>query len=113
MSPADLVAIVANLFENAIHGAMASGEAKPCNKLRIYPKSFKLVIRIENTCKRRLNYPAGFPVEKYGVGISSVQQAVRAYDGELSLVAENGVFTSLVLLNCSDAQSNIRSVPNK
>ncbi|MDD3335494.1 MAG: GHKL domain-containing protein [Eubacteriales bacterium] len=97
--PAELVTIVANLLENAVHGAAASAAAEPFVRLRVYPKADKLVVRVENTCKNKLNYPEGFPAEKYSVGLLSVQQAVTAHDGELFLTAQNGIFTVLVLLN--------------
>lgn len=54
---------------------------------------------MENACRPQLDYPNGFPGEKYSVGLLSVQQTVEAREGELSLTAKNGVFTALALLN--------------
>ena len=97
--PDELVTVAANLFENAIHGAAASGAPAPYVTVRIHHKSDKLVIRVENACRPQLDYPDGFPSEKYGVGLLSVQQTVEAREGELSLTAKDGVFTALALLN--------------
>ena len=91
--------VAANLFENAIHGAAASGAPEPSVTVRIHRKSDKLVIRMENACRPQFDYPDGFPSEKYGVGLLSVQQTVEACEGELSLTAKDGVFTTLALLN--------------
>ena len=105
--------VAANLFENAIHGAAASGAPDPCVTVRIHHKSDKLVIRMENACRPQLDYPDGFPSEEYDypdgfpseeydVGLLSVQQTVEAREGELSLTAKDGVFTALALLNLSE-----------
>lgn len=97
--PDELVTVAANLFENAIRGAAASGAPEPSVTVRIHRKSDKLVIWMENACRPRLDYPEGFPTEKYGVGLLSVQRTVAAREGELSLTAKDGVFTALALLN--------------
>lgn len=97
--PTDIVAITANLFENAIHGAAASKRKDANILVRIHQKSDKLVIRFENSCDHRMKFPDGFPAEQFGVGLLSVQKAVDAYEGECVLTAEHGVFTALALLN--------------
>ena len=97
--PDELVTVAANLLENAINGAAASGAPEPYITVRIHRKSDKLVIRMENACRPQLEYPEGFPGEKYGVGLLSVQQTVETHEGELSLTAKDGVFTALALLN--------------
>lgn len=64
--PDELVTVAVNLFENAIHGAAVSGAPKPYVTARVHRKSDKLVIRMENACSPQLDYPDGFPSEKYG-----------------------------------------------
>lgn len=95
----DLVAIVANLFENAIHGAANSNIKSPFIKIRIFYKGEKLVIRIDNSCHKSLHYEEEMPAKKYGIGLSNVLNATEHYDGELSLTASDGIFKAMVLLN--------------
>lgn len=61
--------------------------------VRIHRKSDKLVIWVKNTCRPQLDYTDGFPSEKYGAGLLSVQQTAEAREGELSLTAKGDVFT--------------------
>lgn len=101
ISPTDLVAIVANLFENAIHGAAKSGAAMPTIHIRIFRKSKKLLIRMENTCAAKLRFPEAMPEEQYGVGIYSILKAAESYAGECAFTADGGIFTTLIMLNLS------------
>lgn len=94
-----LVAIVANLFENAIHGAADSKTKSPSITIRIFYKGEKLVIRIDNTCSKSLHYEDEMPEKKYGIGLSNVLAATKHYDGELSLTASDGIFRAIALLN--------------
>lgn len=101
IQPPDLVAIVANLFENAIHGAADSKKESPSITIRIFHKAEKLVIRIDNDCKEELQYEDEMPAENYGIGLSNVLASIKHYDGELSLTARDGIFKAMVLLNLS------------
>lgn len=65
----------------------------------IWCENDKLEIRTENACSPQLDYPKGFPDERYGVGLLSVLQTAGVREGELSLTAKDGVFTALALIN--------------
>ena len=105
LSSADLVAIVANMLENAIHGCGESGAEKPFLRLRIHEKSGKLVIRCENSCKPGLRFTGELPGQLRGIGISSIEDAAARYDGACDFSAEDGVFTCGVLLNMAAGQA--------
>lgn len=97
--PSDLVAIVANLFENAINGAEKSGAKEPVIRIRIFRKSDKLIINIKNSCITKLHYPDALPKEMYDVGIYSILKSIEGYEGESAFAANDGYFTAVILLN--------------
>ena len=76
-----------------------SGTSEPYVTVRIHRKSDKLVIWVKNTCRPQLDYTDGFPSEKYGAGLLSVQQTAEAREGELSLTAKGDVFTAPAPVN--------------
>ena len=98
VKPSDFVAIVANLFENAIHGAALSGKDTPYVSVKVFHKSEKLVVRIENDCLEDMNFDE-MPVEQYGIGLLSVFDTIKEYEGEMFLTAKEGSFKAIVLLN--------------
>lgn len=103
ISDPDLVAIVANLYENAIHGAEASGCENPEIGVTIHPKGGRLVVYVKNSCAPKLVFDGAFPPELQGIGISSVLATAARYGGECDFSAAEGVFTAVVLLECPPA----------
>ncbi len=100
----DLVAILANLFENAIHGCIHSGETEREICLCIMRKGHKLVIRCKNTCAPDVRFSRGMPLsgDGIGVGASSILKTAACYDGETDFKVENGFFIARILLNLPD-----------
>lgn len=96
----DLVTILANLFENAIHGCTASGKQGQSIEVQIRRKINKLVIKICNTCADNVKITDGLPRSKSGegVGISSVLHSVKSYNGDIDFKTEHGVFICRILL---------------
>ena len=93
VSPQDLVIVIANLFENAIHAT-----AKQKNKhIDIYIKDSaqRLLIKVENPCRANLSFDESL----YGVGIRSVISTANKYEGMYDFTAEDGVFSAKVSLN--------------
>ena len=93
--PQDLVIVIANLFENAIH---ATAKLKPKNKhIDIYIKDSaqRLLIKVENPCRANL----AFDETLYGVGIRSVISATNKYEGMYDFISEDGVFCAKISLN--------------
>ena len=93
--PQDLVIVVANLFENAIH---ATSKLKAQNKhIDIYIKDSaqRLLIKVENPCRVSLT----FDETLYGVGIRSVISTTNKYEGMYDFTAEDGIFSAKISLN--------------
>lgn len=97
----DLVAIVANLLENAIHGCEKSGAAEPFLRLSIHEKSDKLVIFCENSCRLNLHCFDRLPESLRGIGIASMEEACSRYSGICDFKAAGGIFTCGIILDLS------------
>lgn len=97
----DLVAVIANIFENAIHGCLASGKPKPKIHISLTRKGKKMVILCRNTCAENIKMINGVPKPYMGngVGISSVLKVVSYYNGESEFIVEVGMFIARILLN--------------
>lgn len=103
MRDIDLVAILANVFENAIHGCQSSGKERQEIDVYITQKGNKVVIRFRNTCASDIRFRNGFPEsgDGGGVGISSIMKTVGRYDGEVDFSVKNDMFITRILLNLS------------
>ena len=95
VSPQDLVIVIANLFENAIHAAQKLEGKEICIKVSIKESVRRLLIKVENPCDADLS----FDETLYGVGIWSVISTVNKYDGMFDFTAEDGIFSAKVSLN--------------
>jgi Tfp pilus assembly protein PilV len=95
VSPQDLVIVIANLFENAIHAVQKLENKESCIKVFIKEHVCRLVIKVENPCRDDLS----FDETCYGVGICSVIAAANKYNGMFDFNAENGIFSAKVSLN--------------
>lgn len=96
VSPQDLVAILANLFENAIHGA--EKEEDPFIRIMIREGKERLLIRVENRCRKDLLVEESM----YGIGMHSIITAVEKYEGMTDFFAADGVFTANINLNLKE-----------
>lgn len=96
----DLVAILANLFENAIHGCIAAKQEALFIQLHIRRKFNKLVIVISNPCSKDIIMVRGLPCSKThkGIGISSILHHVETYNGDIDFKIEDGLFVCRILL---------------
>ena len=103
IQPSDLVAIIGNLFENAIHGAVESKKDTKNIRIRVFLKMGKLVIHVENNCPETMQYDE-MPISQYGIGLHSITASLKKYQGELSLKACNGTFKAIALLNIPDIE---------
>ena len=93
--PQDLVIVIANLFENAIH---ATSKLKNRDKhIDIYIKDSaqRLLVKVENPCRANLT----FDETLYGVGIRSVISTTNKYEGMYDFTAEDGIFSAKISLN--------------
>ena len=94
----DLVAILANIMENAVHGALSSNIAEPWITLDIYHREERLVINCENSCDRNVDFTE-IPSEFYGIGINSIITTADKYDGSCRFTVTNGVFKCITIIN--------------
>ena len=95
VSPQDLVVVIANLFENAIH---ATSKLKSENKsidIHIKDSAQRLLIKVENPCKSDLTFDESL----YGIGIRSVISTTNKYEGMYDFIAEDGIFSAKISLN--------------
>ncbi len=94
----DLVALLGNLLENALHGCQKSGKEKPCIEVYIRLKNNSLIIICDNTCPDDLKLSENLPAGK-SIGISSILSVCQRYDGSLDYKVENGICSARVILN--------------
>lgn len=95
VSPQDLVIIIANLFENAIHATDKLKSKEKYINISIKESVRRLIIKVENPCRQSLS----FDETLYGVGIRSVIATTNKYDGMYDFAAEDGIFSAKVSLN--------------
>ena len=95
VSPQDLVIVIANLFENAIHATQKHKGQKKWIDIDIKEKAHRLLIKVENPHKSNLP----FDETRYGVGIRSVIAATNKYEGMYDFTAEDGIFSAKINLN--------------
>ena len=93
--PKDLVIVIANLFENAIHAASRLKIKDKHIDISIREDANRLIIKVENTCKEKML----FDESQYGIGIQSVITTTGKYDGMYDFTAEDGIFSAKVSLN--------------
>ena len=93
--PQDLVIIIANLFENAIHAAEKLESKDKYIEISIKESVQRLLIKVENLCRSDLSFDESL----YGVGICSVITTTNKYDGMYDFSAEDGIFTAKISLN--------------
>lgn len=96
-SPA-LVTVVANILENALHGAAESKAKSSSIAVSIKHKSGHLVISCENTCSQSLKFEE-MPEHLQGIGIHSVISTAEKYNGSCRFSASDGVFSCTIIMD--------------
>jgi len=96
----DLVALLGNLLENALHGCQRSGKEKQHIEIYIRLKNNSLIIVCNNTCPDDLMLSGSLPVGK-SVGISSILSVCQRYNGNLDYKVENGICSARVALTAA------------
>lgn len=107
----DLVAILANAYENAIHACMEVKkymEGRECYiDLMLKKKKNKLIISCSNTCREETAPKDGKMDSKFtgSIGISSIIRTAKKYNGEYDFKNENGVFMFRLIMNTESAST--------
>lgn len=101
----DLVAILANAYENAIYACMEvmkQPDGRECFiHLMLKKRKNKLIISCSNTCRMETELKNGQPKTEFtgGVGVSSIIRTVEKYAGEVDFKNDNGVFVFRLIMN--------------
>lgn len=101
----DLVAILANAYENAIYACMEvkkHPDGRECFiHLTLKKKKNKLIISCSNTCRMETELKNGEPKTEFtgGVGVSSIIRTAEKYGGYYDFKNDNGVFVFRLLMN--------------
>ena len=94
----DLIALLGNLLENALHGCQESGKENKRIEIHIRLQNKRLLILCNNTCSDELELADGLPAKK-SIGISSILSVCRKYDGNLDYRKENEICSACAVLN--------------
>ena len=97
----DWIAILANMFENAIHGCAGSGQPQQEIDIYISQKGNKVIIQCRNTSSKEVVFQKGLPQSDKGggMGVISIIKAASHYEGETDFSVQNGMFITRILLN--------------
>ena len=98
ISAPELVQIVANVLENALHGAIQSKKTNAFISVTIKHKSERLVLTCENSCIDDLNF-LEMPSEMHGIGIHSIITTAKKYNGMYNFTAQNGIFNAKIIID--------------
>lgn len=101
----DWVAILANVFENAIHGCLSSGMTDQEIDIYIAQKGNKIIIRFSNTSDQGINFSKRLPEagKSRGLGVPSVVSTASRYHGETDFSVIGGMFVARIILNLPSA----------
>jgi len=94
----DLVAIVANVLENALHGAAESGIEAPFIRVNIKHQAGRFVVSCDNACKPSLDFEE-MPEYLRGIGVQSITATADKYGGSCRFSAKGGVFHCMVVMD--------------
>lgn len=93
-----LVAILANLLENALNSCKELGEFRqPKIEIHIREKESNLLIMCRNTCSDKLEISDDLP-KKRGIGISSIISACGHYNGKVDYTVKDGICSVYAVL---------------
>lgn len=98
MREIDLIALLGNLLENALHGCQESGKKSKRIEIHIRLQNKRLILLCNNTCPDDLELADGLPAKK-SIGISSILSVCRKYDGNLDYRIENETCSACAVLN--------------
>ena len=93
-----LVSVLANILENALHGAVTSKMDTPCIMVSVKHKSGRLVISCENTGSKTLNFEE-MPEFLQGIGIHSVISSAQMHNGSCRFTAADGLFRCTIIMD--------------
>lgn len=98
MREIDIIALMGNLLENALHGCLESGKEHKSIEIHIRLQNNRLIILCNNTCSDRLELSGSLPTGR-SIGISSILSVCQKYNGNLDYKIENESCSACAVLN--------------
>ena len=98
MREIDQIALLGNLFENALHGCRESQKEQLRIDIYIRLQNNRFIVVCNNTCPDDLKMFGNLPSES-GIGISSILNVCQKYEGSLDDTIENGICSVCAVLN--------------
>ena len=89
---------MANVLENALHGAAESGSEAPFIRVNIKHLAGRFVVSCDNSCIPSLNFEE-MPEYLRGIGIQSITATADKYSGSCLFSAKGGVFHCMVVMD--------------
>ncbi len=101
----DLVAVIANAYENAIYACMEVKKRSAQRECQIHfmirKRKNKLILLCSNTCRVETELKNGKPKTEFtgGIGVSSIVKTAEKYGGEYDFKNDNGVFIFRLIMH--------------
>lgn len=105
ISDADLITMMGNLLDNAVHAAEEAEDRTVTVRIYTENDGSYSIVKIMNHYKGELNQEDGvFRTTKkdkgmHGIGLKSIDSTAEKYGGYLECFAENGEFTSVLIIS--------------
>ena len=97
MKDIDLVSLLGNLLENALHASEKSSQKKKNVSLYFAKKENQYLVLCENTCDEPLELVDGIPKNK-GIGILSILNVCEMYHGQVHYQRKSGLCSVCITL---------------
>ena len=111
MTDADICALFGNALDNAIEAVMRLPEDRRVVSLTTKQSGKLFSVSLRNFYDGEVRLVNGLPVTTksdsgyHGFGVKSIKEIAERYGGDVSVVAEDGVFTLNVLFTLGDGLS--------
>lgn len=95
----DLMSMLSNLLENALHSAQQKKQGRI--HIELFERGDKLIVLCKNTATRPMCFQNGIPQSqsRQGSGMRSILHTVKQYDGLADFKQTQGEFVAHVILN--------------
>ncbi len=97
----EFTSILSNGLENAINAVSALEQDKRTIHLKLYMKSDKLLLAIDNPYEKAPKFADGLPISEasgHGLGTQSIQYMTAKLNGNCQFAADNGMFSLRIVL---------------
>lgn len=104
LRPFDTAALIGNLFDNAFDALKQIEESSRLLSITLRYSKGRLFIVFSNQYKNELRWKDGYPQSQktdaahHGIGLKEIENIAALYNGQLTIVAENGKFAATVMM---------------